>query len=193
MKYVSFLRIILFTFAISQLSAQRISYEIIPLDSLRTKWAYQVISVDKENTLSVNRSAPTDSATAVKNYTALIDGRSEQYAKEISFLKDGFKSINTTYDEVKKSLLGGSLVGTWDIIKTDGSKTNPDNDTMTISINKSLKVSGGAIKGEIIILDKDKILLNKVVPLYPSLSLFRKSDSIYESESKPKYILVKNS
>lgn len=133
-------------------------YEMVPIDSAKTKWVIRVSVTGQDGSTSIQQTPSGDSTKIADQFLAIIDGRKAQFETEIKTLSDGFgKSLGVTYDQAKKGKVKQEMAGNWNLVETG-------KDTMVLNINPGGTITGGTIRGNISVVDKDSIEMSGVLP-----------------------------
>lgn len=116
------------------------------LDSARWRME-QVQAQSKAGGATVVYSDIADSATTITKYIQLVEAAKQ--AVEMKVAEKQYNDLNDElhritgkrYEDILRSAVQESIIGTWEIYRAT--------DTLTVNINRAMKVSGGLIRGEI--------------------------------------------
>jgi len=128
------------------INANSQSFHIVRLDSARWRIEQRTPTSSKGGG-QVILSDIADSATTITRFTALVEHAKRELDENVALKK--YDALNTElkrasgkqYEDLLREVICESLVGQWELIK--------GSDTLSLSVNKDLKVSGGPIRGEL--------------------------------------------
>lgn len=134
------------------------TFHIVKRDS--THWHIEQRIPSQNGGGTINFSDPADSATIIARFTSLVEARKRSIdervlEKEYQQLDAELKrATGRSFEDQLKDRLAGEIVGNWDLVYGD---------TLAININRAFKVTGGRVRGEAQVLDKDRISLTNVL------------------------------
>lgn len=134
------------TFILFSFTAYSQGIRVQKMDSARWRME-QVQTQTKAGGATVIYSDIADSTTTITKYIQLVEAAKQ--AIELKLAEKQYKDLNDElhrvtgkhYEDILKSAVQESLIGNWEIYRAT--------DTLTVNINKAMKVSGGLIRGEI--------------------------------------------
>lgn len=134
------------------------SFHLVKRDS--THWHIEQRIPSQNGGGTINFSEPADSATIVARFISLVEARKRSIDEKV--LEREYQQLDAelkratgfSFEDQLKDRLASEIVGNWDLVYGD---------TLAININKAFKVTGGRIKGDAAILDKDRITLTNVL------------------------------
>lgn len=127
------------------INANSQSFHIVRLDSAR--WRIEQRTISNKGGGQVMLSDIADSTTTITRFTALVENAKRELDENVAQKK--YDALNAElkrasgkqYEDLLREVICESLVGQWELIK--------GTDTLSLSVNKDLKVSGGPIRGEL--------------------------------------------
>lgn len=136
------------------------SFHIVKIDSVRWRLEQRIPS-GQGGGGTINLSDFADSATIIARFTSLVESRKKAIDEKV--LEKEYQQLDAelkratgrSFEDQLKDRLAGEIVGNWDLVYGD---------TLAININKAFKVTGGRVRGEAQVLDKDRITLTNVLP-----------------------------